>query len=358
MVTAFAGDPTVEERAAAAADGRQPRKDFLEVAGRLADAVIVDAHYMRDHACRRARAVARLAGLPAGQVVEVFLRRRRFGHVLAWADRLGVPLALLFKLRRSHTDLVLISALLTRGVKAFLVRRLRVHTHLRAILVRRLQRDLLVDDYGVPSDKLVLDRFGVDERFFTPGDTDPPAAQICAIGWEERDYVTLFRAAAGIDAEVELAVGSIAMATESEAARRRIAALLGADPPPNVRITRRNAVELRELYRASRCVVVPVREAEFDAGVTATMEAMACGRPVVASRTEGLTGLFRDGVEGLYVAPGDADELRAALVRLLADRAEAERMGRAARALVERDHRLDERVERIVVTLLSDATSS
>lgn len=357
VVTAFDADPTVAERAAAAARGERARKDFVEVARRLGNAVVVDTHYMRERACRPARIAARLGGLPAGQIVEVFLRRRRFGHVLAWADRIGVPLALLLKLRRTRADVVLISVLLTRGAKAFLIGRLRVHSHLRAIMVRRLQAELLARRFGVPEHKLVGDEFGVDERFFSPG-TQSPGARVCAVGWEERDYATLLDAVAGLDAEVELAVGSIAMPDDSDAARRRMAELVGAEPPPNVRITRRDPLELRELYRASRCVVVPVREAGFDAGMTATMEAMSCGRPVVASRTEGLAGLFEHGQQGLFVSPGDPDDLRAALERLLSDPEEADRMGRAARALVERSHRLDERVERIVATVLDETSSS
>ena len=354
VVTTFEGDPTVEQRAAAAARGERPRKDFVEVAARLPDAVVIDVHHMRERACLPARAVARVAGLPAGQVVEVFLRRRRYAHVLAWADRIGVPLALLFKLRRARTDLVLVSVLLTRGVKAFLVSRLRVHTHLRAILVRSLQRRLLATGYGVPAEKLVDDVQEVDERFFSPA-TPHGARVVSAVGWEERDYATLLRAAAGLDARVELAVGSIAMAGDSADLRERIGELVGAALPPNVAVGTKTPAELRELYAASSCVVVPVREAGFDAGVTAAVEAMASGRPVVVSRTEGLADLFVDGEQGVFVEPGDPDALRASIERLLDDPAEAERMGRAARALVERRHRLDDRVDRVVATVLGRA---
>lgn len=351
-VTSFDGDPTVEERTAAALRDERPRKDFVEVAQRLPAAVVIDAHYMRQHASRRARLVARVAGLPAGQVVELFVRRRRYAHILAWADRIGVPLALLLKLRRAPADIVLVSVLLTRGAKAFLVGRIRVHTHLRAILVRALQRELLLHRLRVPAEKLVADPFGVDEHFFRPPAAPPSGRLVCAVGWEERDYPTLLRAIAGLDADVELAVGSIAMAEGSEELRERTSSVLG-ELPPNVRLTNRTPAELRDLYAASRCVVVPVREAGFDAGVTATVEAMASGRPVVATRTRGLADLFVDGEHGLYVPPGDVEALRAAVTRLLDDPELAEPMGRAARALVERNHRLDERVERIVATVLT-----
>jgi glycosyltransferase involved in cell wall biosynthesis len=60
-------------------------------------------------------------------------------------------------------------------------------------------------------------------------------------------------------------------------------------------------------------------------------EAMAHGRPVVASAVGGLRDLVVDGETGLLVPPGDRAALRAALERLLADRALRDRLGRAAR---------------------------
>jgi glycosyltransferase involved in cell wall biosynthesis len=50
---------------------------------------------------------------------------------------------------------------------------------------------------------------------------------------------------------------------------------------------------------------------------TVAIEAMACGVPVVASRTGGLPELVIDGQTGLLVEPGDVAALRAAMLRLL-----------------------------------------
>ncbi|HEX5502672.1 MAG TPA: glycosyltransferase [Thermomicrobiales bacterium] len=67
------------------------------------------------------------------------------------------------------------------------------------------------------------------------------------------------------------------------------------------------------------------------------LEALAAGRPVVASRVAGVPTVVDDGVEGLLVPEGDADALAAAAAGLLADPATAARLGRAARARVERE---------------------
>ena len=47
------------------------------------------------------------------------------------------------------------------------------------------------------------------------------------------------------------------------------------------------------------------------------LEAMAAGVPIVASRVDGVTDLVRDGIEGLLCRPGDAEELAAAVTRII-----------------------------------------
>lgn len=63
-----------------------------------------------------------------------------------------------------------------------------------------------------------------------------------------------------------------------------------------------------------------------------TLEWMAVGRPVVASRVGALPEEVADRETGLLVPPGDPSALSAALQTLLADPARARRLGRAARA--------------------------
>ena len=61
------------------------------------------------------------------------------------------------------------------------------------------------------------------------------------------------------------------------------------------------------------------------------VEAMAAGRPVVASRAGGIPELVADGRTGLLVEPGDPLALADALLTLLADPERARAMGAAGR---------------------------
>jgi glycosyltransferase involved in cell wall biosynthesis len=89
---------------------------------------------------------------------------------------------------------------------------------------------------------------------------------------------------------------------------------------------------------------VPRRLEEADAFVlpslsegvsNALLEAMAHGLPCIATDIPGNADLIRDRETGLLVRTGDADALARAMLELAADPALRERLGRAARTLVE-----------------------
>jgi len=70
-----------------------------------------------------------------------------------------------------------------------------------------------------------------------------------------------------------------------------------------------------------------------------SLEAQACGVPVVTTRATGAVDSVIDGVTGFLVPVGDSDALAAAMGKLLADRDLRMRMGRAGRQWMERDFR-------------------
>ena len=88
----------------------------------------------------------------------------------------------------------------------------------------------------------------------------------------------------------------------------------------------------------SDVVVMPSRREPFG---RVTIETMAVGRPLVASRVGGLTEAVIDGETGLLVEPDDPAALAVAIRSLLADPALARRMGIAARRRYEARFTID-----------------
>jgi glycosyltransferase involved in cell wall biosynthesis len=348
MVPAWPGQPTCEELALLASTGQRPRTDYVELA-RALEAEIMDMEYLEKRATAIARLVATCAGTPPAQVTEAFLRRKQYAHVVARADRLGLPLALLLKLARAKPNVVLISVWLSRPKKAIFLRPLRVHTHLHAIVnYGTTQMTIAADRLKVPPSKLYHVPQPVDELFWRPTDA-PPADVISAVGSEARDYPTLLEAVRGLPVRTEVAVGTTVFKTDDPLSDLAPGLHPLAEAPPNVEVHEQlSHTDLRALYARSRFVVVPLQDVDFDAGVTCIAEAMAMGKAVVVTRSRGQVDLVKEGETGLYVPPGDARALREAIEHLLSSPEEAARMGRAGRAVAKSRLALDGWVSRVV----------
>ena len=349
MVPAWRGQETREELQRQVEAGLRPRSDYVELAREL-DADVTDMQFLQEKTSGVARALVARGAVVQAQILAAFLWRRQYRHLVARADRFGLPLALLFKLTRGRRDLVLISVWLSRRKKAMFLRPLGVHSHLKAIINYSSVQALAARRLGVPADKLYVFLQPVDERFWRPTG-EPTGRCVLAVGSEHRDYPTMVRALEGLDVTADVAVGSSMLKSSGDADAmfgpvvRDARAATSRDLPASrtwLRVHQQLAHrELRDLYARARVVVVPLQDVEFDAGVTTITEAMAMGKAVVVTRSRGQVDVVRDGETGLYVPPGDPGALRAAVERLLDDPEEADRMGRAGRELAESRHTLD-----------------
>jgi L-malate glycosyltransferase len=77
---------------------------------------------------------------------------------------------------------------------------------------------------------------------------------------------------------------------------------------------------------------------------TSLLDAMACGRPIVATRAGGIPEIVEDGVNGALVPPRDAASLAAAIVRALKDEGWRRRTGEAGLARVRERFTVDRMV--------------
>jgi glycosyltransferase involved in cell wall biosynthesis len=82
--------------------------------------------------------------------------------------------------------------------------------------------------------------------------------------------------------------------------------------------------DVEAIIAASDLLVMPSLREGFGDPI---IEAMALGRPVIASRVGGMVEIVRDGETGLLVPPGDPGALAQAIVHLLRDPQARERMG-------------------------------
>ena len=87
-----------------------------------------------------------------------------------------------------------------------------------------------------------------------------------------------------------------------------------------------------EKMRRAAVVVVPLLPTERSTGQVVLFEAMALGKPVVATRVAGTVDYIRDGENGLLVEPGDAVTLGNTVNRVLQDSDLANRLGSTALA--------------------------
>jgi glycosyltransferase involved in cell wall biosynthesis len=140
-----------------------------------------------------------------------------------------------------------------------------------------------------------------------------------------KDHATLLRAAVTVRAAVPevrfLLIGQGPLEPET----RRLASELGLDGTVLFAGFRADA------HRLAAEVDVFTLSSTYEGLPIALIEAMALGRPCVATSVGGIPEVVRDGSQGVLVPPRDPDALAGGLVRLLADPGLRARMGAAAR---------------------------
>jgi glycosyltransferase involved in cell wall biosynthesis len=137
---------------------------------------------------------------------------------------------------------------------------------------------------------------------------------VFSAGRTRRDYETLLQAAPRIGSSILIIAG--------------VGDSFPSPLPKNVSILRdvSRSVYLDYLRRCS-LVALPLLPTERSTGQVVLLEAMAFGKPVVASRAPGTTDLIRQGENGILVEPGDADKLAEEVRRLLDQPHASRRLG-------------------------------
>jgi glycosyltransferase involved in cell wall biosynthesis len=273
-------------------------------------------------------------------------RRKNVDAIYVNAESLGVPLALL----GGSPKLVCMGHRLLTARKKLFFRVLKAHKRMARLLVyASTQEAFATTALGIEHEKVRRIPFHADTRFFHPlPEIVSSSDQLCAVGREGRDYATLFAAMDGLP-DVTLKLTSASPWSKSVDTSRQRAI------PNNVHSAAVPYSDegLRELYAASAAALVPLFPTDFQAGITTILEAFAMGRPVIATRTSGLSDVLWHEENCLSVAPGDVTGWREAILRLRSDPELAARLGARGRRWVEENATLERWVQNVASELLS-----
>jgi D-inositol-3-phosphate glycosyltransferase len=217
----------------------------------------------------------------------------------------------------------------------------------RLIAATPAERKQLETLYDAPADRITVVPPGVDTDHFFPM---PPEEARTYIGVPARDKVVLFVGRIERLKGIDTLIRAIALLAHEcpTWVQQMCVPIIGGDPTTNenVEMARlkemccqlglndlitflgaRDQDQLRYYYNAADFIVMPSRYESF--GMVA-LEAMACGRPVIASEVGGLAHVVRDGETGFLVPEDDPVTLAMRITRLLEDNILRVRMGRQA----------------------------
>ncbi|MEW6094956.1 MAG: glycosyltransferase family 4 protein [bacterium] len=113
--------------------------------------------------------------------------------------------------------------------------------------------------------------------------------------------------------------------------------------------------DIPEIMSALNIGVISSVDSEANSRVT--LELMATGKPVVATKVGCIPEIVKDGKTGLLCSPGDAEGLSNAILTLLDDKKKAWEMGLAGRQIVEKSFTEDifvEKVENLYIELMQE----
>lgn len=336
-------DPTLGDRTRA---GQSPQHDFLGLAEAL-DAEIIAP--LKPSKRKERRVLLPLKFLRIAWAA--YTRRGTYDVVLTDLEHTGLTLALLFKMARVRKRHVMIchGKIIKKKTIAFMKAFGLAEYVDRFVCYGPNVADRLRSALDLPADRVATVRHAVDHNFWRPLPV-PAERLVVSAGMLKRDYPTLVEAMRGLDVSAEIAAFSPWV---------RGAGPDGSSLPANVHFTRLSPTDLRALYARARLIAIPLEASNAQSGSLVIYESLAMGKPVVVTRTvgQGALEIIREGETGFYTEPGDVRRWREIIQYLCDNPTIAERMGRAARAVVENGMNMDTYV-RDVAAIVRDTAGA
>ncbi|WP_017719096.1 glycosyltransferase family 4 protein [Kamptonema formosum] len=248
-------------------------------------------------------------------------------------EDIGIPVAALCgaKPDRPKIAVTLHNIDRPRGRVALKLFRLAQRTDL-FLPVARPAFDFLRRSLRLPESRIRTLPEQTDTTFFTPGPPSPDKRRpvIASAGLEMRDCRTLAEATQDLEVDVKIS----GFSRDARASARAFPKTL----PANMSRRFYSWPELVQLYRDADVVAISLTDSKSCAGITTLLEAMACRRPVVVTRTRGLADYLATPGAVTAVNPGDPAGLRQAILRLLNNPQEAQQQAERGYELAVKHH--------------------
>ena len=232
-----------------------------------------------------------------------------------------------------------------KGRASLALHRLFYHRCTGLLPWSRWVADSMIDDFGVPPERVHVVHPGVDVERWRPPDTPVRNArpQLIFVG-------------ADFDRKGGPLLLEVYRAYFRDSCDLHLVTHADVREEPGVRVYRDFGPDddrLLRLYQRCDALVLPTQADLFS---MASIEAMACGLPVIISAVGGIPEIVTDGETGHLVPPGDRSALVAAIRSLVGDAERRRRWGAAARQ--EAVRRFDTKTQaKRVAWLIGDAVA-
>lgn len=323
--------------------GTHHRVDYLELSNRLSadymDYNTISPNKLFTWLEEKLRMDIRLAFQVAAAI-----RHKKYHTIFSLSERVAIPLTLLVGGRVRH--IVQIAHPLSRA-KLRLFQATRAPWQWETIIVptRAEARGLSKTFPSLKPERINTIHYAVDTQFYQPipsEEISPEPMHFESLGLSYRDYPTLIRALHKLpNVLCYIRAGSTWVNIRAGYEQEEIPANIQLKPYVHPSV-------LRQAYASARFLVVPIRHTtQWSAGCTTVSQAMAMGRPVIASRNPGMGDYLPDGEAGLLVETGNPDALADAIDELWKNPEKIAAMGKRARQWVEENLSFDRWLERI-----------
>jgi len=220
----------------------------------------------------------------------------------------------------------------------------------KVVSVSKATAKFLIEERGVPAEKVMIIPYGVNLRHYVVGDGNAVRQRL---GLNGKDFIVgmvarlhpqkghqyLFEAAKPIVAQYPhvkfLIVGDGEIRKELEESVQRM------NLSSNVKFLG-HRTDVNDLLTAFDVFTLP---SLFEGLPNVVLEAMSVGKPVIATSVDGTVEAVVHGETGLLVPPKDPEKLKDAFIQIIENREQARNMGKKGRQRIEDVFSLDKQVE-------------